>query len=45
MAPHHLRVPNVPDALFENAVPLGELRGAQRLLSLLSTYAEQIVDP
>ena len=41
-----LRVPNVPDVLFENAMPLGELRGAvQRLLSSLSEVKlEQLVD-
>ena len=41
-----LRVPNVPDVLFENAVPLGELRVAvQRLLSSLAEVSlEQIVD-
>ncbi|MEC7595144.1 MAG: hypothetical protein VYC90_05380, partial [Pseudomonadota bacterium] len=41
-----LRVPDVPDLLFENAFSLGELRGnVQRLLSALSDVSlEQIID-
>lgn len=41
-----LRVPNVPDVLFENAFSLGELRGVvQRLLSSLTDVSlEQLVD-
>ena len=41
-----LRVPDVPDLLFENAFSLGELRGGvQRLLSALSDVSlEQIMD-
>jgi phenylacetic acid degradation operon negative regulatory protein len=41
-----LRVPNVPDVLFENAVPLSELRGVvqQLLLSLSDVSLEQLVD-
>ena len=41
-----LRVPNVPDLLFENAFSLGELRGVvQRLLVSLSDVSlEQLVD-
>jgi len=40
-----LRIPDVPDLLFENAFSLGELRGSvQRLLSALSDVSlEQIM--
>lgn len=41
-----LRIPNVPDVLFQNAVPLGELREVvhRLLLSLSEVSLEQLVD-
>ena len=41
-----LRVPNVPDVLFENAFSLGELRGVvhRLLVSLSDVSLEQLVD-